>query len=476
MAILTSVNKSVMRSKVHLDQSTVIIGRHPDCDIVIDDASVSRHHAKICQEDGVFVIRDMNSRNGTFVNSSPIHHPTRLFDGAEIAICDVNFRFHLEAESVFHSSKANIAEDSESAKAIFLEEDGDRRSATVMSQLEIPSHSARNKQGVNSEAKLKALIQIATALSEAVVLEDILEKCLSCLFDLFREADRGFIVLKGSNDTLKPVGMKMRQSHDERIRISRTIVNQVLETRRPLISSDAASDDRFDMSQSIVDFRLRSIMCAPLINTRDEAMGVIQLDTLRNKIAFSEKDLEVFVTVAMQASLAIQRLDLIQETIRIQELENDLRLAHEVQQAFLPQRRPIFSGYDFYAFYRATMAVGGDYYDYIPLGNDRMAIVVADVVGHGVAAALLMAKVAAEARFALASTGCPVKAMEQINRNLSGLNLDKFVTLLLVVIDHTDHHVQVVNAGHMPPLIKQSDGHVKQLSSEHSGLPLGIFS
>ena len=474
MATLTSSDESVIRQKVHLGRQTIVIGRHPECDIVVDDASVSRHHANITNENGTFFVTDLESRNGTFVNRSAVNEPTQLFDGAEIAISDIKFQFHLENEAVFQPIRAFSFDDSKMGQTVILEDDKNKPPAHVTSQLEVPSHYHPQGADSNAEAKLQALIQSARELSESVVLEDVLDRCLSCLFELFREADRGFIVLKTPDGDLKPRGMKMRQTNDERIRISRTIINQVLETRRPLLSNDAASDDRFNLSQSVVDFRLRSIMCAPLISTKNEAIGVIQLDTLRNRVAFTEKDLEVLVTVAMQASLAIQRLNLIQKTIHVQELENDLKLAQDVQQAFLPQRQPDFSEFDFFSFYSATMAVGGDYYDYIPIGENKIAIVVADVVGHGIAAALLMAKVAAESRFALASFGCPIKAMSQINQSLSELNLDKFVTLLLVMIDRKDHHVQIVNAGHMPPIIKKASGAVLLLDDHVSGLPLGL--
>jgi sigma-B regulation protein RsbU (phosphoserine phosphatase) len=121
------------------------------------------------------------------------------------------------------------------------------------------------------------------------------------------------------------------------VRISKTIVKTVMENKHPIISSDAAIDDRFDMSQSIVDFRIRSIMCAPLINSKDEAIGVIQLDTLKQSIAFDNEDLETFVTVAMQASLAIQKSDLFLDFKRAQSIRADLELAHELQHRFLPQ-------------------------------------------------------------------------------------------------------------------------------------------
>jgi len=303
-----------------------------------------------------------------------------------------------------------------------------------------------------------------------------LAKILDFLFELFSEADRGFIILRDSEGRLQPVKIKTRGTHlDEQIRISRTIVNQVMETQQAIISSDAASDDRFDMAQSIVDFRIRSILCAPLINSKNESIGVIQLDTLKRSIAFSEEDLETLVTVAMQASFAIQKSDLFEESKNTKNLRNDLALAHELQQRFLPQRSPAIDGYSFFSYYRPMQQVGGDYFDYVPLGENRLGIIVADVVGHGIAAALLMAKVSAESRFALATTDNAVDAIKKMNNSLSDLNIDRFVTLALGLLDVTTHRMTIVNAGHMPPIIRRANGEVEQIAVEESGLPLGIM-
>ena len=121
------------------------------------------------------------------------------------------------------------------------------------------------------------------------------------------------------------------------------------------------------------------------------------------------------------------------------------------------------------------MHVGGDYFDYIPVDDDNLAIVVADVVGHGIAAALLMAKVAAESRFAIAATRSPAEAIVRINRSLSGLNVDQFVTLLICQIERSTNRVRIVNAGHMPPILRRPDGSVKVTAERASGIPLGIF-
>ena len=475
MAVLTSSDQSVVRQKIDISTDLIVIGRHPECDVIIDDASVSRRHAQIANEEGDFFLSDLESRNGTVLNNSVIHKTTRLYDGAEIKICDVVFRFHLNDIAAFEKRQATVEQGTDHDDVSVILEDGESDPlSAVMSRLDVPSHHARNDEKSNAAQKLNALIKVAHSLSESVKREEVLDTILECLFDLFKEADRGFIILKDKEGHLHPLRNRTRNQTEASLRISRTVVNNVIETRQPLITSDAASDERFDLSQSIADFRLRSIMCVPLISSREEPFGVIQLDTLKNRVAFKEDDLEILVTVAMQASLAIQKLDLIDEVLKNKKLEDDLKLAHEVQQAFLPQRKPVFEGFDFFSFYRATDEVGGDYFDYIPLDDDRIAIIVADVVGHGVAAALLMAKIAAESRYALASTGDAVGAINAINNNLSGLNLDRFVTILLAVLNKKTNTLTYVNGGHMPPVIRHANGEIELLESE-SGLPVGVL-
>ena len=355
-----------------------------------------------------------------------------------------------------------------------MAEDNRDEPSNIMSELEIPSHKSQVTSHADAEMKLNALMQITRALSESVQRSEVFSKILDCLFDLFESADRGFIILKNERGELRTSATRTRNINKERLRISKTIVEKVLKSKRPLISSDAASDEQFDVSQSIVDFRIRSIMCAPLINNDDEAIGVIQLDTIKNRVAFDEKDLEVLVAVAMQASLGIQKLNLVDEAVENRRIADDLKLAHEVQQAFLPQKRPNFADFSFYSFYRATNQVGGDYFDYIPIDENRMAIIVADVVGHGIAAALLMAKVAAEVRSALAATRSVEDAIHHINENLSGLNVDRFATVLLGILDAEASSFTYVNAGHIPPVIRDCTGEVRLLEG-NSGMPIGIM-
>ena len=480
MAILTIADDSAAKKKFPLSDTPIVIGRHPDCEIQIEGDSISRQHARITFEQGHYYIQDMNSRNGTFLNDYPVHTPTKIYDRSEIKICDVSLVFTL-SDSPTGNTPPRLTVDTDSSRtslsnsSVFIDDFAGSNSQ-VMSQLDIPSHHSRTHHHANAEQKLEALTKITHALSESVERDEILTRILDCLFELFIEADRGFIILRGADGELQPLGVKTRRpGDDEQIRISRTIINQVMTTKHPVISSDAASDDRFDMSQSIVDFRIRSMMCAPMINSKDEAIGVIQLDTLKQSIAFNEEDLETLVTVAMQASLAVQKSNLFAEAKRADEYKSDLKLAHEIQQKFLPQRPPKSDRYDFFSYYRPMQQVGGDYFDYVRLDDNRIAVIVADVVGHGIPAALLMAKVSAEARFALARSTSAVEAVTQMNGSLSDMNIDRFVTLVLGMIDIEKNCLTIVNAGHMPPIIRNAKGEFNQLATDEAGIPLGIL-
>jgi hypothetical protein len=247
-------------------------------------------------------------------------------------------------------------------------------------------------------------MNITKALGTAIALDKVLPRVLECLFDLFRQADRGFVVMETADGQLKPLAMKLRKEDDTAtFRISRTIVRHVLEKKTAVISTDAANDDRFDLSQSIADFRIRSMMCAPLLGADGKSLGIIQLDTLKNQVGFAAEDLDILATVAMQASAAVDRAKMHDVELRQHQIGRDLELANEVQHRLLPSEPPDIAGYSLFDYYRPAEQVGGDYFDYIELPDGRIAILNGDVVGHGIAAALMMAKDSAEARFALAT-------------------------------------------------------------------------
>ncbi|MFV1966352.1 MAG: SpoIIE family protein phosphatase [Pirellulaceae bacterium] len=469
MAFLKANNGPEAGRHYDLTADEYILGRHPDCTIVIDVGAVSRRHCRIYHEASQYLVEDLRSRNGTFLNDGLVENPHSLRHGDRIRICDVVFSYLEQGEDAI----ANI-EDS-SFRAVLVD-DQEANTSTIMSKLDVVTGHSGTQLVATPEAKLNALIQIMQSLGKALSLDEVLPQVLESLFKIFVQADRGFIGLLDAGGTLIPRWTKLRRADsDDTIRVSRTIANSVMDTKEAILSADAASDVRFEMSQSIADFRIRSMMCAPLLDVDHTPMGILQIDTLDQRQRFQEEDLELLVSAASQASIAIVNARLHDETVANRMLERDVKLAIEVQRAFLPSRTPDIDGYEFYHYYQAANQIGGDYYDYVELPNGKLAVVVADVVGHGVAAAMLMAKLSAEARFCLASESSPAAGLTALNQRICGLSLHRFVTCVMAVLDTESHEATIVNAGHMAPLYRRANGQLEEPSREGSGPPLGII-
>lgn len=160
---------------------------------------------------------------------------------------------------------------------------------------------------------------------------------------------------------------------------------------------------------------------------------------------------------------------------RRQAVACELDVAGQVQQAFLPAAAPLVEGYEFFDFYEPANQLSGDYYDYVQLPGGRLAVVVADVSGKGIAASLVMAKLAVETRYCLAHQPAPVDAVTQLNRVFcDDACADRFVTLVLAVLDPARHEVTIVSAGHPLPLLRRGSGAVEVLAETDTGLPLGV--
>ncbi|MDZ4784240.1 MAG: SpoIIE family protein phosphatase [Planctomycetia bacterium] len=465
MAVLQLLKGQTPGQIFALERESSVLGRHPDCDIVLDVQAVSRQHAKILRSGADFYVEDMESRNGTFVNGEKIEARRLLRDNDRLKICNLLFTFRLYPPGM-----------SDSSRALLVDDEGPVRSSTMTSQVDVGNPRTPARMSVNPELKLRAMLEITQSLSKAFDLEEVLPKILQTLGHIFVQADRGFVVLRSEpSNMLIPAAVWHRRGDDqETIRISRTIVNQVMTDKLAILSADAASDDRFDTSQSIADFRIRSMMCAPLLDSDGKAQGVIQIDTLDQRSRFQQDDLDLLASVAWQAALAIENAQNHEQLLTQRALERDLVLAHQVQQALLPDQVPVLPGYQFFSFYEPANQVGGDYYGYIPMPGGRLAVVIADVAGKGISAALLMAKLSAEVGYLLATEATPADALNRLNVSFVRVLNDRFVTMAIVVIDPARHEVTIVNAGHMAPLLCKPGGQVVDLGEDTKGIPIGI--
>jgi serine phosphatase RsbU (regulator of sigma subunit)/pSer/pThr/pTyr-binding forkhead associated (FHA) protein len=446
---------------IPLEGDRFVLGRNPDCGIVIPVTSVSREHAQILRVQGKYFIEDKQSRNGTFVNNQAINARTALKNNDRIRICDFIAAFLDQAPAHDEDDEGD-------------ESDGP---STVEAMLNHTSHLLLETQPAE---KLRLLVDITNNLSKTLELQSLLPKIADSLFNLFRQADRCFLIQSVEGDKLMPRVVKTRRASDEgSARFSRSIVRRCLESAQAFLSDDASRDDRIQLSQSVVDFRIRSVMCAPLTRADGKAFGVIQLDTQDRSKKFTQEDLKLLCGVGNQASIALENARLLEETVKQERLQRDLQLAKRVQESFLPRSPPVLTGYEFHGFYEAARDVGGDYYGYIPLTGGRLAVAIGDVAGKGVSASLLMAKLSSDIRFSMLAESEPSRVMARLNDMLYEFTsqMDRFVTVAAVVIDPAMHTATMVTGGHPSPLLwRPASGElVPAMDIDVGGPPLGMM-
>ncbi|HZZ82047.1 MAG TPA: SpoIIE family protein phosphatase [Gemmataceae bacterium] len=469
MAMLEFIKGVNQGTRKELVGDRIVFGRNADCGVVLNAPAVSREHAVIRKISGKYFIEDMNSRNGTELNgpTNKIKVRTQLKDGDQIGICG-NVMIYYDV-----GPKPKLPEHMKSDR----DDDADDKDNSTV-EATIQSGSSRQILEAAPSERLALLLEVGAELTQTVNTEDLLLKIVDKLFQVFRQADRGFIILKEDSKLLAKVTRTRRPDDDDKVRFSRKIVNRCMETSQGILSEDASSDAQFDMSQSIADCKIRSMVVAPLRGRGEgPAFGVIQLDTQDRFKKFSQDDLKLLMAVAAQAGVAIENARMLETLIEQAGLKRDLELATQVQKSFLPKKFPQATGYEFWAHYESALDVGGDYYDFIPLQNNRLGIMIGDVAGKGVPAALLMAKVSSDARFCTLTEPSLSEAIAKLNEHLQEAGqLDRFVTFGACLLDLQNHSVTVVSAGHQAPVVYRAatksfeDG----CSSDQAGLPLGI--
>jgi serine phosphatase RsbU (regulator of sigma subunit)/pSer/pThr/pTyr-binding forkhead associated (FHA) protein len=469
MAMLEFLKGVNQGTRKELVGDRIVFGRNADCGVVLNAPAVSREHAVIRKISGKYFIEDMNSRNGTELNgpTNKIKVRTQLKDGDQIGICG-NVMVYYEV-----GPRPKLPEHMKIDK----DDDADDKDNSTV-EATIQSGSSKQILEAAPSERLALLLEVGTELTQTTNTEDLLLKIVEKLFQVFRQADRGFIILKEDAKLLAKVTKTRRPDDDDKVRFSRKIVNRCMETGQGILSEDASSDAQFDMSQSIADCKIRSMVVAPLRGRGEgPAFGVIQLDTQDRFKKFSQEDLKLLMAVAAQAGVAIENTRMLETLIEQAGLKRDLELATQVQKSFLPKKFPQAAGYEFWAHYESALDVGGDYYDFIPLQNNRLGIMIGDVAGKGVPAALLMAKVSSDARFCTLTEPSLSEAIDKLNEHLQEAGqLDRFVTFGACLLDLQSHNVMVVSAGHQPPVVYRAatksfeDG----CTSDQAGLPLGI--
>lgn len=444
-----------------LQGAETLIGRHPTCHLVLRETTVSRRHARIMQRPDGFYIIDVGSQHGTFVNDKPIDNATALRHGDRIRVSEVALSFT----------------DEEDEEVVAKAEDEGDNNSTITSEVDARALDWDGSHS-NLRLKLRALLEIIHNLGASLEVTEIFPDILDSIFRIFPQTDRGYVLLAvGEDDELQVRAMRTREDDSTNsVRISRTIAKRVMDEGRALLSSDVVTDARLSEADSVNNMKIRSVMCAPLMGTEAKPLGMIHIDTQDTRRRFTHDDLEVLVNVATLAGRAVEHARLHEREVESEKRRNDIKTAEEVQRHFLPKGRPALAEYEIADHYTAAQGVGGDYYGYITLPGGKLAVTVGDVAGKGVSAALLMARLCSDVRYALVTNETPADAVNELNEQISKLVIfGRFVTFALCVIDPSANTATIVNAGHMPPLLRNAQtGEVGEVGYDDGGPPLGV--
>ena len=208
------------------------------------------------------------------------------------------------------------------------------------------------------------------------------------------------------------------------------------------------------------------------VRSKERLIGALCIGEKLSESTFSQEDLEILTSTSKQASVAIENAFLYEELAEQERIKHELDIARRIQEGLLPKRNPAVKGLDISGISIPAMSVGGDYFDFIQLGPKKLLVVVADVSGKGMSAALYMSKIQGMVQLAAHMYKTPKEMLVHINRRIfEGLERKSFITMILAYFDLEKKEVRICRAGHNKALIK-TDGHLKFLSTHGIGLGL----
>jgi len=454
------VDPSGQRTRVPIDTLPFLIGRQAENQLVLRDNRASRVHARIVAEDGHYVLEDLGSRHGIWVNGERVkRHVLRNAD-----------RMDLGVEESYQMS-------------FFLE------AGEFQRILEHISSSSGSSLGDNGLAKLRSLVEVARALQNSLSTQEVLTAVIDAALSV-TGCERGFLLLRKDG----VLGVEVARDRAGRtleaddLRVPATVIERALNSRRDLLSM---SFDPLDASgpptdSSVAALELRSVVCLPLIEIRSGNMqetsalenaratvGLLYMDSRKAPADLSGGNRELLQTLAMEASTILENARLIEDERDKQRMEGELKIAREIQQGLTPPSLPVTGWFRAAGSSWASSEVGGDYFDVQPLSEDRWAAVVADVSGKGVSSALLASFL--QGAFLMAHGG-PAEIgtmMAHLNRFLlERTRGEKYANVFYCVVDLSGR-LNYVNAGHCAPFLVSADGRVRKLHT--TGMPVGML-
>ena len=452
--------------EVAVDRDTMVIGRSTSSDVAINDRFLSRHHARLQRSGSTWLIEDLGSRNGTFVNGIRAEAATAVQPGDVITMSASVIRVFEEGmrpplAGPFGSS----------AEASLL------RPATELLSLStaLPG-AAQDPTGASARRladRLRVINQVHQALAESIAIDELLDLILDRIFEHLRP-EKGAIYLKLADGELilaaqRPVGLT-----GDQFTLSTSLCREVVDKGMAALVHDLEADARFAEAASLLDTGVRSLAAAPLTHAAG-TLGMIVLSSTARHRVFSEEDLELLTSLASVAAMRIRNVALTEEAIDRRRLQEEVALARQIQLSLIPDHLPDVAGYDLYGGNVPSRGVSGDYFEVIErLGGREFVLFIVDVSGKGIAASLVTAYIEAVSSAPIEDGQTPEEVFARVSRKLYRRTPhERFATALLAVLDPAAATIRFANAGHNPALLLRADGTTEQLDA--TGIPLGLM-
>ena len=445
---------------VMLDHDRITLGRSGANELSYpDDIGLSRQHLALTGRDGNWTVEDLKSKNGTLLNGVRIEKPMPFLPGDRISAGHLTIEFADPGQATHNTVVFvdNTEEFSNSATTVVASLDG------VLG----PQADDLNKTHVlQGSPQMRALIRAGRELAGHRPLAEL----FPLIMDLSVEA---VMAGRGVLMTLDGEDLNVRAARGEGFKISTTVRDRVINEKASLLVRDAQLDQNLREHMSIVEQKVRSMIAVPL-QTNDRVIGLIYVDTPNTIREFTREDLNLLTVMANVAAIRIEhaRLNEIEEAERA--MAKEMHQAALIQQGLLPSSAPATEGLDIAAKAVASRSVGGDYFDFIKYPDGRVAIMVGDVAGKGMPAALLMSSLQARVHVVFEEPDDLAKKMARLNKSTCASCPDnRFITFFTCIVDATSGKVVFTNAGHNPPLVVRAKGGYQAL--EGGGMILGIL-
>jgi serine phosphatase RsbU (regulator of sigma subunit)/pSer/pThr/pTyr-binding forkhead associated (FHA) protein len=457
--VLTVVEPSGKRREVQVARSPFQIGRLAECDLSLRENRISRHHAQILLEDRRYFIEDRDSRHGLFINGRKVKRAElKPGDRVEFGIQD-SYYMLVGMERGFP--------------------------APLMKKV------AEMPQGTANLGRLSAVLEVARALESSNSVEEVLAAAVDAGLAV-TGAERGFLMLRNDKGDLEVRVARDRSGRTleaAELRVPRGLIQTALLRRRELLSMSIdpeLGEGPVETGETVLALELRSVVCVPLVRIRiglehetsmvsakDDTLGLLYMDSKEAPAELTGGKQDLLQSLAIEISTLIENARLLSQQREKQQLEQELRIAREIQQALLPPTLPSQGWFVAAGKSESCFEVGGDYFDVIEIGSQRWGAVLADVSGKGVSAALLTSLLQG-AFFSIYGSPTDVTAeVARLNRYILDRSRNaRFATVFWCLIER-DGTMRWINAGHCPAIVVRGTG-IETL--EPTTLPLGVVA